>query len=160
MLSIIPSPLSFSMLLYKTTSHNKLTNYMSPQYILVPYNVLFLLPKPLTTLKHIHKLLSLFLPPNALLLSITPSPQLYKTIKTWPTYQIQINKIYYYYSTDKSLLLKSGDIETNPGAMPNKLETHPPPHRQRYKTYFIECTIKLQPEYQHLAKTFSSILQN
>ena len=43
--------------------------------------------------------------------------------------------------------------------MPNILETHPPPHRQRYKTYFITCTIKLQPQYQHLAKTFSPILK-
>ena len=43
--------------------------------------------------------------------------------------------------------------------MPNILETHPPPHKQRYKTYFFTCTIKLQPEYQHLAKTFSPILK-
>ena len=66
----------------------------------------------------------------------------------------------YYYSFDKALiLLKSGDIETNPGPMPNILETHPPPHRRRYKTYFITYTIKLQPEYQHLAKKFSPILK-
>ena len=152
LLSITPSPLFFSMLLYKTTPHNKLTNYMSLQYILVPCNILFSLPKPLTTLKHVHKLSFLFLPPNASLLSITPSPQLYKTIKIWPTYQIQNNKIYYYYSIDKTLqLLKSGYIEINLGFMLNILETHPPPHRRRYKTCFIECTIKLQPEYQHLA---------
>ena len=75
------------------------------------------------------------------------------------TYQNQNTKTHYY-SFDKSLiLLKSGDIETNPGPMPNILETHPPPHRRRYKTYFITCTIKLQPEYQHLAKTFSPILK-
>ena len=43
--------------------------------------------------------------------------------------------------------------------MPNILETHPPPHRRRYKIYFITCTIKLQPEYQLLAKTFSPILK-
>ena len=103
LLSITPSPLSFSMLIYKTTPHNKSTNYMPPQYILVPYNVLFLLSKTLTTSKHGYKLSSLFLPPNASLLSITPSPQLYKTIKIWPTYQIHNNKIYYYYSIDKSL---------------------------------------------------------
>ena len=56
-------------------------------------------------------------------------------------------------------MLRSGDIEVNPGPMPNILETHPPPHRRRYKTYFITCTIKLQPEYQHLAKKFSPILK-
>ena len=127
-------------------------------YIMVPCNVLFSLPKPLTTLKHGHKLLSLLLPPNASLLSITSSPQLYKTIKICLTYQIQNNKKHYYYHIDNSLqLLKSGDIETNPRPMPNILKTHPSPHRRRYKTYFIECTIKLQPEYQHLAKTFSSV---
>ena len=75
------------------------------------------------------------------------------------TYQNQNTKTHYY-SFDKALiLLKSGDIETNPGPMPNILETHPPPHRRRYKTYFITCTIKLQPKYQHLAKTFSPILK-
>ena len=75
------------------------------------------------------------------------------------TYQNQYTKTHYY-SFDKSLiLLKSGDIETNPGPMLNILETHPPLHKQRYKTYFITCTIKLQPEYQHLAKTFSPILK-
>ena len=42
--------------------------------------------------------------------------------------------------------------------MPNILQTHPPTHRNRYKKYFIECTIKLQPEYQHLAKQFSPII--
>ena len=56
-------------------------------------------------------------------------------------------------------MLRSRDSEVNPGPMPNILETHPPPHRRRYKTYFITCTIKLQPEYQHLAKTFSPILK-
>ena len=43
--------------------------------------------------------------------------------------------------------------------MANILQTHPPPHRHRYKTYLITCTIKLQLEYQHLAKTFSPILK-
>ena len=74
-------------------------------------------------------------------------------------YQNQYTKIHYY-SFDKSLiLLRSGDIEANPGPMPNILETHPSPHKRRYKTYFITYTIKLQPEYQHLAKTFSPILK-
>ena len=75
------------------------------------------------------------------------------------TCQNQYTKIHYY-SFDKSLiLLRSGDIEANPRPMPNILETHPSPHRQRYKTYFITCTIKLQSEYQHLAKMFSPILK-
>ena len=75
------------------------------------------------------------------------------------TYLNQNTKTYCY-SFDKALiLLKSGDIETNPGPMPNILETHSPPLRRRYKTYFITCTITLQPKYQHLAKTFSPILK-
>ena len=147
LLSITPSPLFSSMLAYKTTPHNKTTNYIPMQYILALYDILSSLPKIFTTSKHGHKLSFLFLSPNASLLSITPSPKLYKTIKTWPTYQIHNNKTYYCYSINKSLqLLKSGDIETNLGPMPNILETHPPPDRHRYKTYFIECTIKLQPE--------------
>ena len=74
-------------------------------------------------------------------------------------YQNQYTKIHYYSFNKSLIMLRSGDIEVNPGPMPNILETHPPPHRQRYKTYFITCTIKLQPEYQHLAKTFSPILK-
>ena len=76
------------------------------------------------------------------------------------TYQIQYTKTYYYSFDNSLILLRSGDIEVNLGPMPNTLETHPPPHRQRYKIYFITCTIKLQPEYQHLVKTFSQISKN
>ena len=130
-------------------------------YIMVLCNVLLSLPKTHTTLKHVHKLPSLLLPPNTYLLSITSSPQLYNITKSGLTYQIHNNIKYYYYHIDNSLqLLKSGDIETNLGPMPNILEAHPPPHRCRYKTYFIECTIKLQPEYQHLAKKISPVLKN
>jgi hypothetical protein len=53
------------------------------------------------------------------------------------------------------LLLRSGDIETNPGPMPNIIQAHPSTHKNRCKMYFIPCTIKLQPEYQQLAKTFA-----
>ena len=57
------------------------------------------------------------------------------------------------------ILLRSGDIEKNPGPMLDILETHPSLHKRRYKTYFITCIIKLQLEYQHFAKTFSPILK-
>ena len=138
-----------------------INNSNSCGYIMVPYNVFLSLPKTHTTLKHVHKLPSLLLPPNTYLLSITSSSQLYNITKSGLTYQIHNNIKYYYYHIDNSLrLLKSGDIKTNPGPMPNILEAHPPPHRQRYKTYFTECTIKLQLEYQHLAKTFSPVLKN
>ena len=41
--------------------------------------------------------------------------------------------------------------------MPNILQTHPPIHKQIAKTYFIPNTIKLHPEYQHIAKFFAPI---
>ena len=85
---------------------------------------------------------------------------LYRSIQNHPN--IHRKRLLYALVTtfDKSLiLLRSGDIEINPGPMLDILETHPSPHRRRYKTYFFTCTIKLQPEYQHLAKTFSPILK-
>ena len=72
-------------------------------------------------------------------------------------------KIYYsagYYFINRLELIKCGDIETNPGPMPNVLRTHPATHKKRAKIYFIPNTIKLQPEYQHLANTFAPILKN
>ena len=80
---------------------------------------------------------------------------LYKSIQNHPN--IHRRRLFYALVTtfDKSLiLLRSRDIGANPGPMPNILETHPSPHKQRYETYFITCTIKLQPKYQHLAKAF------
>ena len=65
-----------------------------------------------------------------------------------------------YYFINKLELLKCGDIESNPGPMPNILHTHPAIHRKRAKIYFIPNTIKLQPEYQHVANTFAPILRN
>ena len=53
------------------------------------------------------------------------------------------------------ILIQSGDIEPNPGPMPNLLQKHPNTHKNRHKTYFLPSTIKLQPEYQHLATQFS-----
>jgi hypothetical protein len=43
--------------------------------------------------------------------------------------------------------------------MPNILHTHPAAHKKRAKAYFIPNTIKLQPEYQHIASTFAPILR-
>ena len=43
--------------------------------------------------------------------------------------------------------------------MPNILEAHPPPRRRRYKTYFILCTIKLQPKYQRIKNIYSPRLK-
>lgn len=62
------------------------------------------------------------------------------------------------YQYIKLLLLQCGDIEQNPGPMPNLLAQHPPSYKHRCKVYFIPCTIKLQPEYQHLAKKFAPLL--
>ena len=64
-----------------------------------------------------------------------------------------------YYFINKLELLKCGDIELNPGPMPNILHTHPAIHKKRANIYFIPNTIKLQPEYQHIANTFDPILK-
>ena len=53
------------------------------------------------------------------------------------------------------LLMLCGDIEPNLGPVPNLLQTHPSTHKNMSKMYFLPCTIKRQPEYQHLAKYFS-----
>ena len=45
------------------------------------------------------------------------------------TYQIQYTKTYYYSFDNSLILLRSEDIEVNPGPMPNILETHPLLHR-------------------------------
>ena len=42
-------------------------------------------------------------------------------------YQSQYTKIHYYSFNKTLIMLRSRDIEVNPGPMPNILETHPPP---------------------------------
>lgn len=51
-----------------------------------------------------------------------------------------------------------GDIELNPGPMPDILRNHPSPHKKRNKTYFISKTINLQSKYRHSAKIFVPLL--
>ena len=70
-----------------------------------------------------------------------------------------MKQITYKVNIVKQKLIKSGDIEINPSPMLNILEAHPPSHRRKYKTYFIPCTIKLQPKYQHIKNIYSSILK-
>ena len=43
--------------------------------------------------------------------------------------------------------------------MPSIQKEHPPSHRRRSKTYFMPCTIKLHPIYQHITQTFSPLLK-
>ena len=64
-----------------------------------------------------------------------------------------------YYFINKLTLLQCEDIETNPGPMLDVLRTHSTTHRQKARTYFIPNTIKLHPEYQHLANLFAPILK-
>jgi outer membrane protein OmpA-like peptidoglycan-associated protein len=59
----------------------------------------------------------------------------------------------------KIIILLSGDIETNPGPMPNILKRHPTSHKKNAKIYFIPNTIRLQPEYRHIAQTFAPLLK-
>ena len=48
-----------------------------------------------------------------------------------------------YYFLNKLILLKCGDIEPNPGTMPNILHTHHATYIKRANIYFIPNTIKL-----------------
>ena len=93
-------------------------------------------------------------------------PNLYSTTKFTFTKYLKLNKqkpkiiqTHGYYFINKLTLLQCGDIEPNPGPMPNILRTHPTAHKKRAKKYFIPNTIKLQPEYQHIASTFAPILK-
>ena len=93
-------------------------------------------------------------------------PNLLTTIKFTLTKYLKLNKrktktiqTHGYYFINKLALLQCGDIEPNPGPMPNILRTHPTSHKKRAKTYFIPNTIKLQPEYQHIASSFAPILE-
>ena len=93
-------------------------------------------------------------------------PNLFTTTRFTLTKYYKINKRkpksitqHGYYFINKLELLQCGDIEPNPGPMPNILQTHPPTHRQIAKTYFIPNTIKLHPEYQHIAKDFAPVLK-
>ena len=105
--------------------------------------------------------------PKQVEIIIPAIPNLFTTTKFTIIIYIKTNmehlKIHYfngYYFINKLELLKCGDIELNPGPMPNILHTHPTTHKKRANIYFIPNTIKLQPEYQHLANTFSPILKN
>ena len=64
-----------------------------------------------------------------------------------------------YYFINKLELVICGDIEPNPGRMPNILHTHPTAHIKTTNIYFIPNTIKLQSEYKHIANTFVPILK-
>ena len=97
----------------------------------------------------------------------TPAqPNLFNTTKLKMLIYVKINKknpevlwFHRYYFINKLELLKCGDIEVNPGPMPNILHTHPTIHKKRANLYFIPNTIKLQPEYQHIAKSFAPIIK-
>jgi hypothetical protein len=102
------------------------------------------------------------------LANIIPAlPNLFTTTKFILNKYQKINKrkptilqLHGYYFIKKLTLLQCGDIELNPGPMLDILRTHPTTHKKRAKTYFIPNTIKLQPEYQHIASTFAPILRH
>jgi hypothetical protein len=54
-----------------------------------------------------------------------------------------------------SLLLRCGDIEPNPGPCPHLIINLPPDYNTRSSSYFLPKTIKLKPEYQHIAQNFA-----
>ena len=63
------------------------------------------------------------------------------------------NKTTYIFHNKKTLL-KSGDIESNPGPRPNLLSNHPQRHLEKQKTYFYNKTTQIKPEYRHILKIF------
>ena len=71
----------------------------------------------------------------------------------------KVRQLHGYYFINRLTLLQCEDIEPNLGPMPDILRTHPAIHKKKAKTYFIPNTIKLQPEYQHIASTFAPILK-
>ena len=110
---------------------------------------------------------SIHFPIKQLATSIPALPNLFSTTKfTLIAYQKinmrkpKIRQLNGYYFANTLTLLICGDIEPNPGPMPDILCTHPAIHKKRAKTYFIPNTIKLQPEYQHIASTFAPILRH
>jgi hypothetical protein len=54
-----------------------------------------------------------------------------------------------------SLLLRCGDIAPNPGPCPHLIMNLPPDYNTRSSSYFLPQTIKLKPEYQHIAQNFA-----
>ena len=123
-------------------------------------------PNSITSHKYINKIKSHFSPKQ--IENIIPAiPNLFTTTKFKITIYLKTNMknpktvhSHGYYFINKLELLKCGDIEPNPGPMPNILHTHPATHKKRANIYFIPNTIKLQPEYQHIANTFAPILKN
>jgi hypothetical protein len=59
-----------------------------------------------------------------------------------------------------SLLLRYGNIEPNPGPCPHLIINLPPDYNTRSSSYFLPKTIKLKPEYQHIAQNFAPHLLN
>ena len=90
-----------------------------------------------------------------------PPPHIHQPKTDTKTYkQPQLTIYTVHHTQPQLLLLQCGDIHPNPGPMPNLLQTHPTAHKRRQTTYFLPSTIKFQPEYQHLAKTFKPLFQH
>jgi hypothetical protein len=92
------------------------------------------------------------------IISITPPSSMYgKKIKNTPNSK---NKIPNYTFHNKKILLKCGDIESNPGPRPILLLNHPQVHREKQKTYFFNKTIQIKPEYNHILELFKPYLNH
>ena len=113
-----------------------------------------------TITRPIHKLIKLTQYPfkHSKKLMIHALPNLFTTSKYTLINYYKINKrkpkikqYEGYHFINQLTLLQYGDTEPNPGPMPNVLHRHPTTHKRIANTYFISNTIKLHPEYQHLA---------
>ena len=150
-----------------TILHNKMGSAYRPRHKFKTKYKLINNWTPNTITNHIHTSnKNTHFPTKQLATTISALPNLFsntkfKLTKYLKTYKRKpkICQLHGYYFINKLTLLQCGDIETNPGPMPDILRTHPATHKRRAKIYFIPNTIKLQPEYQHIASTFAPILR-
>jgi hypothetical protein len=70
------------------------------------------------------------------------------------------NKTPGYTFCNKKALLKSGDIESNPGPRYTLLLNHPQIHLEWQKTYFYNKTTQIKPEYNHIFELFKPYLNH
>ena len=144
---------------YRPRHKIKTQRYLYPEIFNHAYNTV---TKPIHNhTKHIHYLpkytqKAIHALPNLFTTSKYTLIKYYKLSKRNP----KVKNYHGYHFINKLALLKCGDIESNPGPMPNMLHKHPTIHKRIANTYFIPNTIKLHPEYQHLANSFAPILKN
>jgi hypothetical protein len=86
-----------------------------------------------------------------------PSPKYGKKIKEIINTKNNTPKYTFH---NKKILLKYGDIESNPGPRPTLFLNHPQIHLEKQKTYFYYKTTQIKPEYNHILEQFKPYLNS